>query len=174
MALLAEELVEEWLNRQGYFTIRGVKLGVHEIDLLAIRPESTGKVECRHIEVQASVRPVSYITQVPKSRQRDGIAANSAKDRSDADLRLGVSEWISKKFDHPEKRRLRLSLYEGDWSRELVVHRVKHQREIELLRAAGLTVHSLTDVLSAMGAKDRVVESASGGYLLDLVGISRD
>ena len=33
MALLAEELVEEWLNRHGYFTIRGVKLGVHEMDL---------------------------------------------------------------------------------------------------------------------------------------------
>jgi hypothetical protein len=36
MALLAEEIVEEWLNRNGYFTIRGIKLGVHEIDLLAI------------------------------------------------------------------------------------------------------------------------------------------
>jgi hypothetical protein len=32
MALLAEEIVEEWLNRQGYFTIRGIKKGVHEID----------------------------------------------------------------------------------------------------------------------------------------------
>ena len=28
MALLAESLVEEWLNRDGYFTIRGVKHGV--------------------------------------------------------------------------------------------------------------------------------------------------
>ena len=56
MALLAEELVEEWLNRQGYFTIRGVKLGVHEIDLLAIRPAGV-KLECRQIEVQASVLP---------------------------------------------------------------------------------------------------------------------
>jgi len=25
MALLAEELVEEWLNRQGFFTIRGLR-----------------------------------------------------------------------------------------------------------------------------------------------------
>src|SRR5215212_11832076 len=28
VALLAETLVEEWLNRQGYFTVRGVKGGV--------------------------------------------------------------------------------------------------------------------------------------------------
>ena len=27
MALLAEEIVEEWLNHRGYFTIRGVKSG---------------------------------------------------------------------------------------------------------------------------------------------------
>ena len=36
MALLAEEIVEEWLNRNGFFTIRGIKVGVYEIDLLAI------------------------------------------------------------------------------------------------------------------------------------------
>jgi hypothetical protein len=37
MALLAEEIVEEWLNRDGWFTIRGIKIGVDEIDILAIR-----------------------------------------------------------------------------------------------------------------------------------------
>ena len=31
-----EEVVEEWLNRNGYFTIRGIKVGVDEIDTLAI------------------------------------------------------------------------------------------------------------------------------------------
>jgi hypothetical protein len=33
---MTEELVEEWLNRKGYFTIRGVKLCVQEMDLLAM------------------------------------------------------------------------------------------------------------------------------------------
>ena len=42
MSLLAEVVVEEWLNRRGYFTIRGVKLGNDEIDLLAMRPLSNG------------------------------------------------------------------------------------------------------------------------------------
>jgi len=36
MALVAEALVEEWLNRKGYFTIRGAKIGQGEIDLLAV------------------------------------------------------------------------------------------------------------------------------------------
>ncbi len=59
MALLAEEIVEEWLNRQGYFTIRGIRLGVHEVDLVAVKFLGDSEVTCRHIEVQASMRPVS-------------------------------------------------------------------------------------------------------------------
>ena len=51
MALLGEEVVEEWLNRNGYFTIRGIKVGVDEIDILAIRPTPDRQHECRHIEV---------------------------------------------------------------------------------------------------------------------------
>jgi hypothetical protein len=77
VALLAEELVEEWLNRQGYFTIRGIKTGVHEIDILAVRPSPEG-LECRQLEVQASMRPVSYITRVPTAVQEaTGRAATS-------------------------------------------------------------------------------------------------
>jgi len=73
MSILAEEIVEEWLNRQGYFTIRGVKLGVDEIDILAIK--LVGKdVECRHIEITASMRPVSYISKVPKESQKKGMS----------------------------------------------------------------------------------------------------
>jgi hypothetical protein len=34
MALLAEQIVEEWLTRQGYFTIRGLKIGVEQHPLL--------------------------------------------------------------------------------------------------------------------------------------------
>jgi len=47
VALLGESLVEEWLNREGFFTIRGVKHGVDEMDLLAIKPQSApAATEC--------------------------------------------------------------------------------------------------------------------------------
>ncbi len=52
MALLAEEIVEEWLNRQGYFTIRGIRLGVNEIDLVAVKFRSGESPVCCHVEVQ--------------------------------------------------------------------------------------------------------------------------
>ena len=50
MSLLAESLVEEWLNGAGYFTIRGARFGVSATDLLAVRPGSSG-LEARHIDV---------------------------------------------------------------------------------------------------------------------------
>lgn len=61
MSLLAEVVVEEWLNQQGYFTIRGAKLGNDEIDILALRVLSNGVIERRHIEVQVSIKPIGYI-----------------------------------------------------------------------------------------------------------------
>lgn len=170
MALLAEELVEEWLNRQGYFTIRGVKLGVHEIDLLALRLRD-GVPECRHIEVQASVNPVSYITNVPRDVQRGtGRASGSAKHRSDDELRQGIAEWIEKKFDHPPKVRLRARLCDRAWTRELVVHKVKHDRELELMEEAGILVRRLSDIVGEIKhGSSNVLEGASGANFVDLV-----
>ena len=173
MALLAEEIVEEWLNRAGFFTIRGVKLGVHEIDLLAIRPSRRG-VECRQLEVQASIRPVSYVTNVPKALQKEtGRAAGSAKARTDQELRQGIFEWIQKKFDLPEKRRLREKLAPGArWSRELVLHQVKHTREMELLVEAGIVVHRLSKIVGELNRNELPIQGAAGAHLVDLVSLT--
>lgn len=61
MTALAESLVDEWLNRQGFFSVRGIKHGVDEIDLLGVRPDGKG-LEAWHVEVQASFRPIGYIS----------------------------------------------------------------------------------------------------------------
>ena len=101
MALLAEELVEEWLNRNGFFTIRGIKLGFHEIDLLAIGFKD-GETICRHIEVQASVRPVSYISALPKEIQKaTSRSSHNAKARSPVEISKGVEEWVDKSIFFP-------------------------------------------------------------------------
>ena len=70
MALLGESLVEEWLNREGFFTIRGVKHGVDEMDLLAIKPQDDGRVIGWHVEVQISFRPIGFIAKLQKNRFR--------------------------------------------------------------------------------------------------------
>ena len=170
MSLLAEEVVEEWLNRNGYFTIRGVKVGVYEIDILAIRPLPEGRHECRHIEAQVSINPISYITKVPAAiRKQTGRAAHNAKRRDTAQLTQGVREWVDAKFNLPRKVELRNRLCAGAWTNELVVGRVKHEEELDLLRDAGVTIHRLKDILSEMAEKQRVVKAAAGANLYDLM-----
>lgn len=168
MALLAEEIVEEWLNRQGYFTIRGIKMGVQEIDLLAIKRLPDGRAECRHIEVQASMRPVSYISRVPKEEQKSGRAANSAK-RSDDELVQGVSEWVEKKFNRPDKKALMTKLWKGQWSSELVVNVVKSDQELSLIAGHNIKIHRLDDIIRSLSTEKFVIGSASGADIVDLI-----
>lgn len=168
MALLAEEIVEEWLNRQGYFTIRGIKLGVHEIDLLAVKQKQDGTAECRHVEVQASMRPVSYISRVPKEIQKSGRAPNSAA-RSSTELVDGVVEWVYKKFHHSKKKALMQSLWRGEWSSELVLNVVKSQHEVELIKGHGIKVIRLKDIIASLANERFPVGSAAGADFIDLI-----
>jgi len=63
MALLADDRVEEWRNRQGFFAIRGLEFGGHETDLLALRPRPDGKLECRDTEVKASMQVIGRMAE---------------------------------------------------------------------------------------------------------------
>ena len=146
MALLAEEIVEEWLNRNGYFTIRGIKVGLYEIDLLAIR-KTGSEIERRHIEVQASFRPVSYITPLPKQVQKEtGRAPYNARKRSHKELEAGVQEWVHSKFLMQQKCELRESLYPGKWRYELVVNIVRHPEELVYIEKQGVKILHLSNI----------------------------
>lgn len=167
MALLAEELVEEWLNRQGFFTIRGIRLGVDEIDLLAVKLEQND-VQYRHIEVQASMRPVSYISKVPKRLQKQGRAPNSAK-RTREELVEGVAEWVNTKFRKANKLELMTSLAEGEWSSELVINNVKDESEVKLIESHGIKILRLRDIVSDLRNSKHLIKSASGSDFVDLI-----
>jgi hypothetical protein len=149
MSLLAEEVVEEWLNRDGFFTIRGVKVGAYEMDVLAIRPQAGGH-QCRHVEVQASINPISYITKPPSAVRKQSGAPFNAKKRDMPILRESVLEWVEAKFNHPKKLELLHNLCPGDWTKELVVGRVKYEEELSLVKEAGVTVHRLKDIQNEM------------------------
>lgn len=169
MALLAEELVEEWLNRQGYFTIRGIKVGVDEIDLLAMRFGEDGSAECRHIEVQASMRPVSYITAIPKKHRKDGRAATSAATRSPELLKACVREWVEKKFTKPKKTKVIKALFPKQWRSELVVNNVKFEDELAYIRAEGIEVMELPLIIEQLNNQQFPIQSASGADFADLI-----
>lgn len=169
MALLAEELVQEWLHRDGYFTIRGLKVGVGEMDLLAVKVTPNG-VYCRHLEVQASVNPISYICGLPKAlRQSTGRGAANAKTRSESEQQQGVDEWIQKKFREERKRQVLQQLCPGVWTEELVVHVVRHPGELELIRQRGVQIHRLNDIIKDLVTPMRRPYTAAGSDFVELL-----
>ena len=170
MSLLAEEIVEEWLNRQGYFTIRGIKIGVNEIDILAIKPIKGEETECRHFEVQCSMRPVGYISSVPKNIQKStGRASGSAKARSNEELIIAVQEWVEKKFKRKEKTDLMNRLCSSKWSKELIINVVSSDTEIEIIKEQGIKIHKLHNIISDLKQNVGIVKSASGSDLTELI-----
>ena len=153
MALLDEQLVEEWLNRQNFFTMRGIKSGVDEIDLLAIRPTPEG-MECWHVEVQISYRPVGYI----------GGDTNARK-RNKKELRAGVEQWVTKKFTSPKKVKRRSEILPNAEWRKFLVHVVfKDEAELAIMAELGVELIPYTRVLGDLCSdkKGRSSSAASG------------
>lgn len=153
MALLDEQLVEEWLNRQNFFTMRGIKSGVDEIDLLAIRPTPEG-MECWHVEVQISYRPVGYI----------GGDTNARK-RNKKELRAGVEQWVTKKFTSPKKVKRRNEILPNAEWRKFLVHAVlKDEAELAIMAELGVELIPYTRVLGDLCSdkKGRSSSAASG------------
>ena len=96
-----------------------------EIDLIGVRFDENGNADCRHIEVQASIRPISYISRITKEYLAPGQAKTSAKKRPPEMLTAGVKEWVHNKFRKPNKVKVIESLLPSKWSSELVVNNVR-------------------------------------------------
>ncbi len=162
MSLLSESLVEEWLNRAGYFTIRGVRYGVSEMDLLAVRHTAQG-IEAKHVEVQISTNPISYISPLTDEQCKVlGKKRASAWARPSDVLERSVSTWLNKKFYSRSKEAARERAWPGlEWSLEFVHGQVKHQVELEAIRAGGIKTISFFTVLSSL-CHDPIVAHKGG------------
>lgn len=151
MSLLAESLVEEWLNRAGYFTIRGARFGVSEMDLLAVRQGPNG-LEARHIEAQVSTNPIAYISPLTDAQAKSvGKAKTSAWSRPRETLEISVAAWISKKFTADGKVNARDKAWPGlKWSLEFVHGSVRHPEELDIIRSHGIKTHTFYSVLASL------------------------
>lgn len=153
MALLAETLVDEWLNRQRFFTVRGIKHGVNEIDLLGVRPTPDGILEAWHVEVQVSFRPISYISSIPEKYSDFAKSKTSAKVRPEHIVKDGVDGWVSKKFLSSEKLKTRESAWSGlTWQYKVVHGVVKFPFELEHMRSHGIETIPFHQVLTQLGS----------------------
>jgi hypothetical protein len=172
MALLAESLVEEWLNRNGFFTIRGIKHGIAEIDLLAIRHEADTAVIGWHVEVQASFRPVGYIAKLTDDLvQGSNRARTSAVARTLDQIETCARAWVRAKFKADAKAKARDGLWPRvQWQCHLVHARVRDRRELEAFQREGVTCHSFRGLLAELSRrKDHSFSGSAGGDLAEIV-----
>lgn len=172
MSLLAESLVEEWLNRNSFFTIRGIKHGNGELDLLGIHREPSGSVTGWHVEVQASFRPVGYIAKLTKEMAHgSGSPRGSAKKRTTEELEACAREWVDSKFRDPNKAEVRESLWSGvEWSFHLVHAVVKDPRELDVFKSEGVTCHPFSQLLGELSHRlPGSYSGSAGGDLAEIV-----
>lgn len=139
MALLDEQLVDEWLNRKCFFTIRGIKSGIDEIDLLAVRMNDK-QLECWHVEVQVSYRPIGYVG-----------GDTNARRRTDDELRAGVEQWVEKKFTSARKvSRRNAILPDAQWKYVFVHGVLRDTNELEHMARLGVTLIPYKQVLTEL------------------------
>lgn len=170
MALIAETLVEEWLNRSGYFTIRGVKVGNSEIDLLAVSPH---EAEGLHVEVSVSTRPMAYIG-----------GGNSAKRRTQEEVRTGIDELAAKKYHDDKVGDGKIAVQrEALWPdlrwRFVFVHGlVKYDEELQFIADRSIELVDMRRVLTDLRDRKRPTLASSSEAsdvveLLSLLGTSQ-
>jgi Holliday junction resolvase-like predicted endonuclease len=167
MALLAESLVEEWLNRRGFFTIRGVKHGLGEMDVIAVHHGPDG-IQGWHVEVTVSFRPIGYIApdQLGSGRRRDYVRRRTAEK-----VQACAHAYVEAKFRASAKAHVRERLWPGlTWCFHLVHGVLRHADELEAFAREGVTCHPFHELLSELSRRDRDSFSGSaGGDLAEIV-----
>ena len=154
MAHIDETVVEHWLRRQGYSTVRGLatrakdpkKKGRKELDLLAIH---VGNRELIHTEVQSSPSPMNYLGEL---KSLDESVRKYIRDKFD-DMRVQDmrNEWC------------RYQGFEVDRLRKMVVYqKLKEKREheekdqLEVLRDEGVEAVSFSEILRSLKSGRRL------------------
>jgi hypothetical protein len=162
MALLAEVLVDEWLNRQGFFTVRGIKHGNDGIDLLGVRPKGP-ELEAWHVEVQASFRPIGYISPVTNEIAKKFAATpKSAKKRPAEIVKECAEAWVESKFKKLGKISAREQAWLGQNWKYVFVHAVvREPEELVAIADCGVRLVPLHEVLK--GLEHEAAKGIRGG-----------
>lgn len=107
----AEEIVAGCFQSMDYFVISGVRIGVKEVDLLAIKLNAAGHVAERiHVEVQVSANPVGVL------RTKAGLG------KTGHDPRKSAREYVCKKFLDPKVQRRVKAIFSGHPYSKVLVH----------------------------------------------------
>jgi hypothetical protein len=107
----AEEVVRCWHYENGFFTLQNQKVGLKEIDLLAINPHTQEK---RHVEVKVATNPIGAV------RLRGPMKFSKLP------LAERVEEYAREKFEKVSTRVVEL-LNSNDYKKMLVLGRINQR-----------------------------------------------
>ncbi len=174
MALQAEALVEEWFNRNGYFTMRGIKDKIDEIDILAIKNLGQDGWDYVHCEVQVSIRPVGYISKLTEVLVKElGVKEKtSAKLRTEAQIEECAKQWVANKYMVQKKMQLRNTIIpECNWRYVFVYGNVKDSKELDYIKSEGVYLLPFKKILSDLCNKQTQLKftGSSAGDLVEII-----
>ncbi|MNB85491.1 hypothetical protein D3C75_324040 [compost metagenome] len=173
MTLHAEALVEEWLIRNGYFLMRGIKDKMNRLGFLAIRKNEEG-FEHIHCEVQVSTKPTAYISKLSKEQmEKLGVKSKtSAKLRSSEQVKDSVKAWAQITFKSDKKTAIRNAILpEVSWEYWLVHGHVKDPNELLFMQKEGVKLIHIRDLVKELAGDHTLhhFSAASAGELIELV-----
>ena len=144
---IIENIVASWFSSKGYFLIKNLKIGVNEVDILAIRLDSNQKVDdAVHIEVQCSSNPIGYIGGSP-----------SAKRRNISEVELGVVAYIEKKFSDKKIKSVIEKLIGNKYRQMFICGKLKDESTIKYFQKNGIEVVRVWQVF-------KEIKANAGGY----------
>ena len=156
--MLDEQLVEEWLNRQNFFTMRGIKQGIDEIDLLGVRTSPSGN-EFWHVEVQISYRPIGYIG-----------GDSNARRRNTTEIEEGAQAWVQKKFTSEKKVMRRNAIApNANWRYVLVHGVVRDLAELDRIKDFGVSLVPYKQVLLDLQNQTKSQSSSVASNIIDML-----
>lgn len=135
---IIENIVADWFNSKGYFLIQNLKVGVNEIDILAVKFSSKQRVDDSiHIEVQCSSNPIGYIG-----------GSKSAKKRNISEVESGVVAYIDKKFNNFKIKHVIEGLIGNKYRKIFICGKLKDEDTVKYFERNGVEVMRIWNIFN--------------------------
>src|SRR3989344_4665719 len=149
---IIENIVANWFNSKGYFLIKNLKVGVNEIDILAVKLNNNQKVDDSiHIEVQCSSNPIGYIG-----------GSSSAKKRNASGIESGVAAYIDKKFNNKKIKNVIERLIGNKYRKMFICGKLKDESTIKYFKKNGIKVMRVWQIFKEIKANKGECKTSEG------------
>lgn len=149
---IIENIVAGWFNSKGYFLIKNLKVGVNEVDILAVRLDDNQKVnDAIHIEVQCSSNPIGYIGGTPSAKKRDA-----------SEVEVGVVAYIDKKFNNPKITGVIKSLIGNKYRKMFICGKLKEEETIKYFEKNGIKVMRVWQIFKDIKTNEEKYKTGEG------------